>query len=268
MITGINIFRNCIENGYPFVEAILSVYPLVDEFLLNDGGSTDGTLEALHRLEAEYPKIRVYTIPDTPNIRWDSCSNQINQLIKQACGEYIYLGNADELLHEEDIKDITKFIYENDWPVVRYQRREISSTWSKLSDEVYHPARTVKNYDELRQDWNAYGGDEFLVGSDWWIDPDRRLQSPYIIYHLYNVFPGNMNNKRRNDAEYLAPGDKQRVKSYDLLKDNVYSYQKPESVMAGLPTLCYGLTYMETYRVREELFDVEYVEELCSLNYK
>ena len=251
-ITGINTIRNGIENGYPFVESILSVLPLVQEYLINDGGSTDGTMEVLTMLASIYPKIVVYSIPDETNVRWDSVSNVLNYFIKEAKGDWIFLGNADELLHEQDIPKIKKFIEETDWPIIRYQRKEVVKKWSRLSTETYHPARTARKVPGLYQNWNSYGGDEFLVKPKHWIDPDRRLKSPFTLYHLYNVFPGNMYNKKRNDAEWLAPGDKGRVRGFKNLSPN-YRYKTPTAVYHDLPILARGLVGMEFYEVRDEL---------------
>lgn len=266
MITGINMIRNGIENGYPFVESILSALPLVDEYLMNDGGSTDGTLEVLMRLQETYPKIKLYQIQDSPMVRWDCVSNVINTFIEKTRGDWIFLGNADELLHESDVAPLKTFIEDTDWPIIRFQRREISQNWSKLSDEVYHPARVARKTHGLYQNWNSYGGDEFLT-PDGWIDPQRTLQSDIIIYHLYAVFPLNMLNKRRNDAKWLAPGDKGRVQIYEEVKDNKYGWSKPSDVYPKLPALAKGLTDMGAYEVREELFDPKWLWQITGLIY-
>jgi hypothetical protein len=46
-ISGFMIVRNVISQGYPFLEAIASVLPICDEFLVSDGYSDDGTFEVL-----------------------------------------------------------------------------------------------------------------------------------------------------------------------------------------------------------------------------
>lgn len=267
MITGINTIRNGVENGYPFVESILSVLPLVDEYFVNDGGSDDGTLQHLVRLAEVYPKVKAYTIPDKPNVRWDCVSDVLNRFIGESRNDWIFLGNADELIHEEDIPRIGRFIEETDWPIVRYQRKEVVHNWGRIGDDVYHPARSARRVPGLHQNWNSYGGDEFLT-PDGWIDPNRELQSPYIIYHLYAVFPHNMVNKRRNDAEWLAPGDSWRVKIYEDSKGGKYGdYIPPVDVCPDIPALSRGLSQMGAYEVREELFDVDWVEALTGLKY-
>lgn len=268
-ITAINMIRNGIENGYPFIESILSTLPLIDEYLMNDGGSTDGTLEVLLRLQETFPKIKIHQIPDKPMVRWDCISDVINTFIKRAQGDWIFLGNADELLHERDIYPLRSLIEGTDWPIIRFQRREVSQNWSKLSDEVYYPARVARKVRGLYQNWNSYGGDEFLTPNEW-IDPDRTLQSDIIIYHLYAVFPLNMVNKRKNDAEWLAPGAKGRVAIYERMRNNkfgVYYPPKPEDVYPDLPALARGLVTMGAYEVREELFDVGWLQEKTGLSY-
>lgn len=271
MITGINIVRNCIQTGYPFIEAILSAYPMCGEYLVNDGGSTDGTLEALITLSHVYPHLRVLQIPDGDNIRWDSVSDQINQMISESQGDILFLGNADELIHERDLPRVTKFLEITPWlPVYRFDRKEIKQDWSGFGEDVYHPARLTHNVEGLYQDWNSYGGDEFMQRHPEgrkWFDPNRRMKMCIDLHHLYNMFPENRVEKLRNDAEYLAPGDKQRVRTYEKLKDSAPQYMKPKQVWGGLPALARGLPYMGKYHIRECLYDVDWVEKVTGLNY-
>lgn len=266
MITGINVVRNCIETGYPWVESILSAYPLCDEYYVNDGGSTDGTLETLYKLKETYPRIQIFNISDEENVRWDSVSNQINTMIEDANGDTIFLGNADELIHENDIHYIKEYINETKHRILRFDRREIRSDWSNLSKEVYHPARIAKNIKGIRQDWNNYGGDEFLY-DDGWPDPNREWRMGVVLYHLYNMFPLNRVAKLRNDAEYLAPGDETRVSQYQRMKDAKLTHVTPKNIYGGLPALARGLPYMGKYYVRECLFDEKWVEGVTGLHY-
>lgn len=252
-ISAILSVRNSIENGYPFVESILSVLSIVDEYLINDGGSTDGTLEVLHRLAEEHPKIRLFHMKDRQSERWDAICEQYLKMYSQAKGDWLFEGQADELIHERDSPKIKRFIETTKWPIIRFHRREVVNNWSQLSQDIYHPARIARNVPRLYQDWNKYGGDEFLMKPLYWIDPDRHHKSPFTLYHLYNMFPGNEYNKKRNDAQWLAPGDVSRVSNFGNTTSS-YIYRKPESVYWNLPKLAVGLVGMEFYRVREELF--------------
>lgn len=277
LISGVLPIKDCIRNGYPFIESILSFLPIVDEYHVNDGGSTDGTLEALTRLSEAYPKIKVHRIPDTVNIRWDSCTVQSNALIKECRGKWLLLGNADEVFHEEDDLDIRNHLIYCPHRIQRFTRREVTHNWSSLSTEVYHPARAARIEKEVRMDWNAYGGDEFLY-SDGWHDPQRKLIAgkydphensiiPFTLYHIYNKFPLNQIEKMRHDAEYISPGDKHRVRLYEALKGSVIKPVPVGKVYWNLPALVQGLVGMPEYRVREELFDPKWVSKTTGLKY-
>ena len=271
MITGINSGRNCIENGYPFVESILSKLPFCEEYLVSDGGSTDGTYEVLKRMEKTFPKIKVFLWPDVENIRWDSCSVASNRFIKMAKGDWIYLDNMDEVIHEEDIDPLRRRILtEKTADVFRYDRKEVVRRWSHLTDDIYWPARTARKIPGLFMNWNQYGGDEFLDPSGWIRHPPRCIKLQFKIYHLHAVFPGNVINKRRNDAEWIAPGDKHRVRIYDQVKGGKRSLTAPhpDSVYPHLPAIIEDLPFMPTYEVREELFDVGWLQRKTGLKYE
>jgi hypothetical protein len=60
-LSGYMIVRNVVRQGYPYLEAIRSVLPWCDEFLVQDGFSTDETWEGLQLLRERYPqKIRLF----------------------------------------------------------------------------------------------------------------------------------------------------------------------------------------------------------------
>jgi len=95
------IVRNTLSQGYPFVEAIAQALPVCDEMLVGEGGSTDGTLEVLRRLEQLNPKIKVYVDPwpgkgFAHDLRWAT-----NTMMQKCKGEYILYIQANEVIHEK-----------------------------------------------------------------------------------------------------------------------------------------------------------------------
>jgi hypothetical protein len=60
-LSGYMIVRDVVRQGYPYLEAIRSVLPSCDEFLVQDGFSTDETWTGLQLLRDRYPgKMRLF----------------------------------------------------------------------------------------------------------------------------------------------------------------------------------------------------------------
>ena len=107
-ISGFTFLRNADSLGYPFLEALHSALPLVDEFViaLAEGDSGDATGEKLRALGSE--KIRL--IPT----RWDldrfpggTIYARQTDIAKEACrGDWLLYLQADEILHEDDLEGI------------------------------------------------------------------------------------------------------------------------------------------------------------------
>ena len=115
-VSGFTIVKNGVLMGYPFVESIKSLLPLVDELIVGVGRSDDGSRELVAAIGD--PKIRLV---DT---EWDPSKTQGGLLLSEKTNEALELCQndwcvylqADEVLHEQDIPAIRAQIekYEND----------------------------------------------------------------------------------------------------------------------------------------------------------
>ena len=56
-IAGFTFIRNAVQNDYPIVEAITSILPICDEFVVAVGNSNDNTLELIRAIPSD--KIRI-----------------------------------------------------------------------------------------------------------------------------------------------------------------------------------------------------------------
>jgi len=109
-VSGFTYIRNGFEYGYPFLESIQSLLPLVDELVVAVGKSVDGTREAIENLGSD--KI---VIIDTI---WDESlreggkifAQQANIALDHITGDIGFHLQADEVLHEKDHPAIKKAI--------------------------------------------------------------------------------------------------------------------------------------------------------------
>jgi len=277
-LSAVLTFRDGIKLGYPFLESILSVLPIVDEYLINDGGSTDGSWEILEQLKDQYPdKIHLYQMKDRPSIRWDCVSEQYNHLFTEATGDWVYQGDGDELIHENKVMGFKDALESQpkDALVLRHLRWEVFNWWAETGWYDYWPARTIRNGYNLYQDWKSHGGDEFMLGDErdrWVRDPPRCIKlDNFLIWHFYLQFPYNNIPKRENDAKYIAQGAEKRVEQYLWHVENFDPDKVPEwfgkKVVDGLPALMRHHPGEMSYKIDDRLLDVEYLRGLTGLEY-
>ena len=102
-VSGFTIVRNAIKYDYPIVEAILSILPLCDEFVVSVGDSDDETMDLIRNIQS--PKIRII------HSKWDDSLRQGGQVLAvetnkafdhvAADRDWAFYIQADEVVHEQ-----------------------------------------------------------------------------------------------------------------------------------------------------------------------
>lgn len=117
-VSAFTYVRNGIMLDYPFIESIKSVLPLVNEFVVVIGNSTDGTREAVENINNLKIKI-VDSIWDENNrtgglIFAQQSNIGLDNVNKNA--DWLFHIQADEVIHEEDYTEIQEAMnnYVND----------------------------------------------------------------------------------------------------------------------------------------------------------
>ena len=110
VISGFTFCRNLVSLDYPFLESIQSLLPIVDELVVVVGDSTDGTLEAITKVQSRDSKIRIISsiwdpaLFDNGKIFSQQTNLALSHVNPQA--DWAIHLQSDELLHENDYEGI------------------------------------------------------------------------------------------------------------------------------------------------------------------
>ena len=107
-VAGFTIIRNAIKFDYPVVEAITSILPICDEFIVAVGNSEDGTLQLIKNINS--PKIKIIETV------WDDSLRQGGQVLAIETNkafdtiskdvDWCFYIQSDECVHEKHLASI------------------------------------------------------------------------------------------------------------------------------------------------------------------
>lgn len=162
-ISGFTFVRNATKLYYPIREAILSILPIVDEFVVALGNCDpdDRTREVI--LSIGSPKVRIVdTVWDTVTYPNGTENAHQTDIARSACtGDWLFYLQADEVVHERDLPLIKQrcmellddhevegllFSYIHFWG--DYQHHQVNHGW--YQDEV----RIVRNHPHIHS-WES-----------------------------------------------------------------------------------------------------------------
>jgi glycosyltransferase involved in cell wall biosynthesis len=112
-VSGFTFLKNAQKNGYPFVESITSVLPIVDEFVCAIGESEDDTRSMVEAIGSK--KIRIIeTIWNEKMVDRGFVYGQQKMIAQYNCGgDWAFYIEADEVIHEDDLAGIREAMEEN-----------------------------------------------------------------------------------------------------------------------------------------------------------
>jgi len=92
--------------GYPFLQSIRSILPIVDEFIINVGESEDDTLEMINSIKDK--KIRIIESQWNEGMRDRGYVYGQQKMIAQfnCIGDWAFYIEGDEIYHEKDLEKI------------------------------------------------------------------------------------------------------------------------------------------------------------------
>ncbi len=114
-VTGFSFIRNAIQNNYPVVEAVRSILPICDEFVIAVGDSGDDTLKLIQDIGS--PKVKI-----VPTV-WDESQREGGKTFALETDkayaaiskdtDWAFYIQGDECVHEDYLPAIKKAMEEN-----------------------------------------------------------------------------------------------------------------------------------------------------------
>ena len=112
-VSGFTFLRNAEISGYPFIESIQSILPIVDEYICVIGSSQDFTKQRVEELNS--PKIKILETSWNENMRDRGFVYGQQKMISQynCSGDWAFYLEGDEILHETELPSIYASMEEN-----------------------------------------------------------------------------------------------------------------------------------------------------------
>ena len=114
-VAGFTFIRNAETYGYPIVEAIQSILPLCDEFVVAIGNSSDSTIGLIERIDSD--KIRIVHTVWNDNLREGGqvLAEETDKALAAVSpdADWAFYIQGDEVLHEKYIAVVRQAMQEN-----------------------------------------------------------------------------------------------------------------------------------------------------------
>ena len=107
-VSGFTFIRNALKYDYPIVEAILSILPICDEFIIAVGNSDDDTLALIQKIDSKKIKIIQTVWDDSLRANGEVLAIETNKAFKAISpdSDWAFYIQGDEIVHEKYLNSI------------------------------------------------------------------------------------------------------------------------------------------------------------------
>jgi hypothetical protein len=230
-ISGFTFVRNAIELDFPFKESVLSILPLIDEYVIAycAGNPDDGTLDLINSIKSD--KIKIVEGDWTPDTFYkNTLYARLTDIAKENCsGDWLFYLQGDEAVHEDYLPLIKKacevylsneeiegflFEYKHFWGDYQHffshhgwYPREIRIIRNKPEIHSWRDAqsfRVINNFKPTAEDYLRKEGTRklrvislpiYIYHYGWVRNPYKMLQKQNLMKETYK--PGRINKAQK-----------------------------------------------------------------------
>jgi hypothetical protein len=210
-VSGFSFIRNAVKFDYPIVEAILSVLPLCDEFILAVGDSEDATRDLINGISSSKLKLVHTTWDDSLREGGRVLAEETNKAFRaiQRESDWCFYIQGDEILHEKYHETVQKAMADNlderhiDGLLFKYLHFYGSYDYIGTSSRWYrNEIRIVRNNPSIYSFRDAQG---FRKGDNKMLTV-KQLDA-YIYHYGWVKPPSSMQAKQRSFQKLWHPDD-------------------------------------------------------------
>ncbi len=235
-ISGFTFVKNATKLYIPAKQAIASVLPLVDEFVvaLGKGDDDDTTRQEIESLNS--PKIKIIeTDWDTANFAKNTIFAQQTDVAKQACtGDWLFYIQCDEVIHERFLpivkSAIEKFDSVKEVEGLLFRYKHFWGDYAHFNQShVFYPReiRVIRNLPEIHSWRDAQSFRIYNTFTPTMADYQRKegtrklnvAQIPAEIYHYGWVRPPSLMRKKQKSNSTSYHGKQATTKIFEKSAD-------------------------------------------------
>lgn len=235
-VSGFSFIRNAIKFDYPIIEAITSILPICDEFIIAVGNSDDATLPLIQSINSDKIKIIETTWDDSLKEGGKVLAAETNKAFSaiSADSDWAFYIQGDEAVHEKDLETIQTAMHqwkdnpEVDGLLFKYIHFYGSYHYVGDSRQWYrNEIRVIKNNKAIFSYRDAQGFRK---------KPNQKLRVKPIDAHIYHYGwvrePLKQLNKQKNFHNLWHGNKEEEWKPFykDEVSDEGYTYMSVDSL--------------------------------------
>lgn len=231
-VAGFTFIRNAVQNDYSILEAIHSILPICDEFIVAHGNSSDATLELIKSINSPKIKIIETVWDDTVREGGKTFALETNKAFNaiSADMDWAFYIQGDECVHEKYLDTIRlqmEICLKNnkiEGLLFKYKHFYGSYDFFAHSRRWYHrEIRIIRNLKGMQSYKDAqgfrYNGQKLKV----------KLIDAYMYHYGWVKPPNGLKTKIKNTGQFYSNDDQWLENTYT--EDYVFDYNNAEKLV-------------------------------------